>query len=39
MRAFFLAAAKDIPAAQAMIHAPVQERQGAVSFESRLRAK
>ncbi|MFR9216285.1 MAG: hypothetical protein ACLVKK_08645 [Ruthenibacterium sp.] len=30
---------EDIPAAQAMLHAPVQERQGAVSFESRLRAK
>lgn len=30
---------KDIPAAQAMLYAPVQERQGAVSFESRLRAK
>ena len=28
MRAFFLAAAKDIPAAQAMIHAPVQGAAG-----------
>ena len=30
---------KDIPAAQALLHAPVQERQDIVSFESRLRAK